>query len=160
MKRLILSDKWSEHPKVAEQFLDGMSQNQKDLLTPILISSSNIDGIRRAFLEFYSKTNSLLTPLSFRYSFSVSLSGKRSVTIIPKYHLERDLNKLLDDYKILTKIDHIVPTGAAWEEETYQLLKYFKLPCQKAVHKLITTEYDGLYYGYEFKEIFKDKPVK
>jgi hypothetical protein len=155
-----ISDDWAKHPVVEEILSEyTLKKSQRDLLTPVLISSANIDAIRRSFVEFYRKTGLLTSPLSFRYSYSVSLKNKRGVTIIPKVYLERDLTRLLQDYKIVTNTDMIVPTGADWEIQTYEFMSYFELPCKAASHKLVKTRVGGVYVGYEFKEVFKDKEI-
>ena len=159
-KLITLTDDWSLHPKVMEHTPPLLSQNQKDLLTPILINSSSIEGIRRSFLELFRKTNSLFSPLSFRYSYSFNVSGKRNITVVPKYYLEKDLNMMLNDYKIVTQISHIIPEGKDWEEEAYEHIKYFSGTAAQTAFKLVKTHCDdGTYRGYECKEIFKDKPV-
>ncbi len=161
-KRLKISEEWAKHPLVAEHLVDTLSNNQKDVMTPVLINSSNIDGIRKSFVQLFRTTNKLFTPLSFRYSYSVNISGRRNVTIMPLYYLEKDINILLNDYKIVTHIDHLVPQYADWEEEVYESIKFFNsLECDKAVHKLVKVQdSEGIYHGWECKEMFKDKPVK
>jgi hypothetical protein len=161
-KSLKLSREWAEHPLVADKLVDTLSNNQKDVMTPIIINSNNIDGIRKSFVELFRKTNLLFSPLTFRYSYSFNISGRRNITVVPLYYLEKDINSLLNDYKIVTHIDHLVPTGSKWEEEAYENIKFFSsLECEKAIHKLVKVkDSEGLYHGWECKELFKDKPVK
>lgn len=161
-KLLQIDTDWANHPLVAENLVDILSTKQKALLTPVLINSNNVDGIRKSFVELYRKTNSLFSPLTFRYSFGVNISKKRNVTIVPLYYLEKDVNMMLNDYKIITHVEHIKPTGASWEEEVYAKLKYFAFDdCEKAVHKLIKTkDKNGIYRGWECEEMFKDNPVR
>jgi hypothetical protein len=161
-KLLKLSDEWKKHPLVLENIPEGLSKNQRDMLTPVVINSNNVEGLRTGFLELFRKTNILFSPLTFRYSYAFNISGRRNVSAVPLYYLEKDINEMLSKYKIVTHINHLVPTGDSWEEEAYKNIKYFHdLSCEKAAHKLIKVkDSDSLFHGWECKELFKDKPVK
>lgn len=160
-KKMSLTKEWLEAPKVVEflESLGEVSDNQRKLLTPVIINSNNIDAIRRSFLELYRKTGKAFSPLSFRYSFAIDVKGGKNVTIVPFYYLEKDVEMMLSKYKIVTHLGAIKPMGTDWEQAVYAKLKYFHVPCEEAVSKLITTKVDGKYAGWEFKEIFKDSEV-
>jgi len=161
-KLLKISGEWAKHPLVAARLVDTLSSKQKDVMTPVIINSSNIEGVRKSFVQLFRDTNKIFTPLSFRYSYSFNINGKRNVTIMPLYYLEKDINILLNDYKIVTHIDHLVPQYTDWEEEVYEAIKYFSNPnADKIYNKLISVrDSEKVYHGWECKELFPDKPVK
>lgn len=156
-----LSQEWYSLPKVKDILeVYTLSQNQKDLMTPVIINSANIAGLRRSFLELFKKTGVLFSPLSFRYSYSISVAGKREYTIIPKYYIEKDINMMLDKYKIVTHLDRLVPSNSKKELDVLDKLSYFDGDGNSTYHKLIKTtiEFDR-FIGWEFKELFPDKPI-
>jgi len=159
-KLLNISDEWSNLPIVNKHLKDSLSKNQRDLMTPIVINSNNIDGFRRAFVELFKQTGLLFSPLSFRYSYSFNVSGKRNVTIVPKYYLEKDINIMLSKYKIVTHVAQLVPTGADWEVQALEAVKFFEGDGASTYHKLIKTRVGtDEFIGWECKELFQDKPV-
>ena len=68
---------------------------------------------------------------------------------------------MVNDYKIITQVSHIVPEGKDWEEEAYELINYFQGSAAKTAFELVKTYCDdGTYRGYKCREIFRDKPVR
>lgn len=160
-KKLIkISRLWAKRPEVAGNLVDTLSQNQKDVMTPVLITSKSFEVIQRSFLEMYRIKGTIYSPQTFRYSFALNAGGKRNVSVVPLYYLEKDLNMLVDKFNIITNTATIAPSGDAWEDAVYDNISFYSGSCEETAHKLIKVlDSTGAYRGWEVKEIFKDKAV-
>ena len=163
MPKIILDSGWSEVEPIqeflTEHFLN-TSKNQRDLLTPIFINSTTLEILKDAYTQLFKQTGNLYTPLAFRYSYAFRVQNK-NVMATTKYHLEKDFNLMLNKYKIVTHTETLKLTGAKWEREAYEQLKWFTGDAVQAVNKLITCKgKDNTYLGWYFKELFPDNPVR
>ena len=154
---------WSEEPKIVEKLEElgtVLSPAQRKLLTPVFINSTTLEILKDGYTQLFKQSGTLYTPSAFRYSYSFRVKGK-NVMATTKYHLEKDFNLMKDRYNILVHTETLQLTGAAWEREAYDLLKWFGGTAEQAVDKLITCKgKDGRYYGWHYKEVFPDNPVK
>ena len=159
-KLLKLSRLWAKHPVVSGHLVDTLSENQKDVMTPVIIDAKRFEVIQRSFLDMYRIKGTIYSPQTFRYSYAINAGGQKNVSIVPLYYLEKDLNMLHEKFGILTNISGIVPSGESWEEAVYDKLEYYSGNCEETAHKLIKVrDSTGAYRGWSVKEIFKDKVV-
>ena len=108
----------------------------------------------------FKKSGSFFSPGGLRYSYAFRVKGK-NIIACSKYYLEKDFNLMRDKFGIDIHLESLKLTGAAWEEAAYEQLKWFKGNAAQATDKLITCKgKNGSYYGWYYKEIYPDNPVK
>lgn len=163
MVKTVLHESWSDVPQVItrlEEVGAVLSTAQKKLQTPILVNSTTLEILKDAYMQLFKRSGTLYTPSAFRYSYSFRVKGK-NIMATSKFHLERDFNMMKTKYNIDVHHATLQLTGTAWEREAYKNLKWISGNCKQTAFKLIKTKgADGLYYGWEFPEVFSDRPAK
>ena len=163
MGKLTLDSSWSNEQCIIDKLGElslNLSASQRSLLTPVFINSTTLEILKDAYMKLFRQSGVLYTPSAFRYSYSFRVADK-NVMATTKYHLEKDFNLMKDRYNILVHTETLKLSGAKWEREAYKLLKWFEGTAAQAADKLITCKgKDQKYYGWYFKEVFPDNPVK
>ena len=163
MSRLLLDPSWSAEKlivdRIGELFLN-LSTAQRALMTPVFVNSTTLEILKDAYLQLFKQSGVIYTPSAFRYSYSFRVADK-NIMATTKYHLEKDFNLMKDRYNIVIHAETLKLSGAKWERAAYDQLRWFEGTAAQAVNKLITCKgKDAKYYGWYFKEVFPDNPVK
>lgn len=142
---------WDINPHKEKIESYGLSEKEKKILTPVILSSSYLLTAKPFYEELSKKQKFNVTPEFILKQYALNFK-RRFLTAFSYYDLEKELEYIVKHVPESIVLREHVRVQSKFDELLKKDMQFFDVPLEKGYNERIKILHDGKLLGWKFKQ--------